>query len=374
MNGLNRLRAIVDNPYDEPARRPLEHVKFIDMQPRLTGKPLIKGYLERQQISLIVGETGCGKTFFALDRDLHIAAGSSWFGCRVSQGPLVYVAAEAGRSIENRVVAWRHAHGLDDSDIPFAAITSPVDLCHADAGDVERLVEEIKRTGLVDEHAHGLGMLDVDTLNRAMAGGNENAPDDMGGYINSVDRLRDILHCHISSIHHFGKDIGRGSRGHNSLICAVDTETQVQNFVATITKQRDNVAGKTFPFKLEPIQLGLDEDGDPVTTCIVEQAGEHEKTPDKPRKVSPAQARALQMLDEAIATAGEVPPSNNHIPPNTRCVREDIWRGYCYSGGISDGSDDAKRIAFKRVGQILVGREVGKWDPWVWRTTKEGTP
>src|SRR5262249_15050274 len=101
-SALNQLSAMAEGNGVWHARL-LEHVKFIDMQARLTGKPLIKGYLECEQISLIVGEYSCGKTFFALDRDLHIAAGCEWFGCRVNQGPVVYLAAEAGRSIQNRV-------------------------------------------------------------------------------------------------------------------------------------------------------------------------------------------------------------------------------------------------------------------------------
>jgi hypothetical protein len=109
--------------------RDLELVRFRDMRPRLDGRPLIKGMLEREQISLIFGETGSCKTFFALDLSLHIAAGLPWFGRKVEQGATIYVAAEAGRSIINRVVAWRTAYGFKSTDIPFAAITSALDLC-----------------------------------------------------------------------------------------------------------------------------------------------------------------------------------------------------------------------------------------------------
>lgn len=105
------------------------------MQPRLDGRPLIKDVLEREQISLSFGETGSCKTFLTLDIGLHIAAGLDWFGRKVEQGGVVYVAAEAGRGIANRVVAWRTAHGLDGQDIPFAAITSSVDLCHPNICD-----------------------------------------------------------------------------------------------------------------------------------------------------------------------------------------------------------------------------------------------
>jgi hypothetical protein len=258
------------------AFRELKVIKFADMNPRLDGRPIIKGYLEHEQISLLVGEKGCGKTFFALDRDLHVAAGRDWFGRKVKQGTVVYLAVEAGNSITNRVVAWRREHGFEGKDIPFAVITSPVDLCHAERGDVELVIDTIQRTGLLP-----LTLLDIDTVNRAIAGGNENSPDDMGSFIHSLDLLRERLVCHVSGIHHFGKEISRGSRGHNSLVCAVDTEVQATHDASTkistvtITHQRDGPAGGIFKFKLRQVELGFDQDGDPRTTCVVEQmAGE----------------------------------------------------------------------------------------------------
>jgi hypothetical protein len=73
-------------------------------------------------------------------------------------------------------------------------------------------------------------------------------------------------------------------------------------------------------------------------------------------------------LHDAINTAGEVPPSTNHIPPNTRCVSEDLWRRYCYQGGIS-GSDDqkAREKAFKRSAEtLLADKRIGSWGGWIW--------
>jgi hypothetical protein len=43
-----------------------------------------------------------------------------------------------------------------------------------------------------------------------------------------------------------------------------------------------------------------------------------------------------------------IPPAFGHIPPDTRCVTEGLWRRYCEAGCISEGSPDATRMAFKR--------------------------
>lgn len=56
----------------------------------------------------LYGPSGEGKTFLALDWALSIAQGGKWLGWSVQQGPVVYVAAEGGRSIRKRVAAWMH--------------------------------------------------------------------------------------------------------------------------------------------------------------------------------------------------------------------------------------------------------------------------
>ena len=50
-------------------------IRYSDMVSRLTGRPLVRGLLEREQISVVRGEAGSGKTFMTLDLGLHVAAG-----------------------------------------------------------------------------------------------------------------------------------------------------------------------------------------------------------------------------------------------------------------------------------------------------------
>ena len=61
-----RKRYRQSNGGDESWRE-LELVRFADMQPRLDGRPLVKGLIERDQMSLGFGEPSCGKSFLFLD-------------------------------------------------------------------------------------------------------------------------------------------------------------------------------------------------------------------------------------------------------------------------------------------------------------------
>jgi hypothetical protein len=252
--------------------------------------------------------------------------------------------------------------------MPFAAISSPIDLCSSDA-DVVRLVAAIRSADL----GMPVAMIIIDTLSRVLAGGNENAPDDMGALVRNLDRLRDETGAAIAIVHHSGKDAARGARGHSLLRAATDTEIEVMRdegsklSTARVTKQRDYATEGSFTFKLRLVELDLDEDGDPITSCVLEESENSAAPREKRGKLPAAQRRALQLLADAIARAGELPPASNHIPPGVRCVSEDLWRRYCYEGGISAGDQEAKKKAFGRAaGELVAAERVGQWGQWVW--------
>jgi hypothetical protein len=112
----------------------------------------------------------------------------------------------------------------------------------------------------------------VDTLARVMGGADENTAPDIAGLLTDLEHLR-RTGAHVMLIHHSGKDVDRGARGHSSLRAAIDTEIRLtkdgNERVARITKQRDGESGLEGRFTLEQVTLGRDSDGDPVTTCIV---------------------------------------------------------------------------------------------------------
>jgi hypothetical protein len=145
----------------------------------------------------------------------------------------------------------------------------------------------------------------IDTVSRALAGGNENAPDDMGAFVTALDAMRERLGCTVIAVHHVGKDASRGSRGHSALQCAVDTEIEVEKCedvsVATVKKQRDGPDGAEYAFRLKSVTLGMDEDRDIVTRCVVKATD----VPEKPLN-EPAQ-KGLEALQEMVAQNGLLP-------------------------------------------------------------------
>lgn len=241
---------------------------FDDVQPVIQSPYIVKGLIDQGAMSVIYGPSNSGKTFFTLDLAFHVAMAAPWRDRRVRGGSVLYLAAEGGNGIANRIAALRETYGI--CDVPLALRRAGLDLLSptADTAHVIGLCREVAKR-------EPLALIVIDTLSRAMAGGDENAASDMTAFIKNVDRIRIETGAHILVVHHTGKDVARGARGHSSLRAATDTEIELQldefgNRLAKVTKQRDYEGGEEFYFTLRPILLGRDQDGDEVSTCVVE--------------------------------------------------------------------------------------------------------
>ncbi len=353
-------------------RPPLRLEFFEDIQMAEGGSDFVEGFLCRNQASIMYGAPGTGKTFFATDLGFHVSLGKPWFGRQIDQGGVVYIACEGTDGILNRVAALGKAQGLESKAIPFAVIRQSVDLRDPD-GDTQRVIEAVKAAG--EKFGMSVSLVIVDTLSRAMAGGDENSSKDMGDYVATNDRIRAATGAHVMSIHHSGKDKGRGARGHNILLCGIDTEIEVTRDDATatsmarVTKQRDLALDGKFSFRLPAIELGIDARGKAITSCIVEPVEHDARKEKRAVAVKGAAKVALDFLRIAIDVAGEEPPASNHTPSHHRAITVDVWRRYAYQGAIADvdATPQARQKAFKRAAEKLQeSGMIGTWADWVW--------
>jgi len=224
-----------------------------------TALPLIKGILDQGAMTVLYGESNAGKTFVAMDIAYHVATGLQWAGKRVARAAVLYVAAEGGQGARKRAAALTARYGAAGD---FLFLLHPVNLLRADA-DLAPLIATIRDSGLT------FGLIVIDTLSRAMAGGDENASTDMGAMVKHLDLLRASTGAHLMVVHHSGKDRAKGARGHSLLRAATDTEIEVADRVISVTKQRDLDGSFASGFDLDVVTLGVDAEGDPVTSCTI---------------------------------------------------------------------------------------------------------
>ena len=228
--------------------------------------PLIEGYLERGGMSVLYGESGAGKTFVGLDMAYHIAAKQEWNGRKVKGGPVVYVAAEAGETINARMAALR-ARYKPEKEPPLCVVPCLLNLFNPGA-DLRELVELVHRwSELCGEKTV---MIVLDTLARIIGSGDENTARDMGGLVQNIDKLRVATGAHVMVVHHSGKNKANGARGSSALRAATDTEIEVEGGRIKVRKQRATEEAKDVAFRLKSVVIGKKE-GHDVTSCVVDK-------------------------------------------------------------------------------------------------------
>lgn len=227
----------------------------------------IKGWLPKDAFVMVHGRSGAGKSFVVLDWLMTIASGKkSWFGRRVSQCQVLYLAGEGLAGLRVRSAAWNHHH-----QIPLQNMWHTMDGIDLDDPSALRSVIDAV-------HASGIkpSVIAVDTLNRHMSG-DENSARDTREMMKACALLQNEFVATVILVHHVGNNPENSSRARGSSAWrgALDMEISV-TFDGSVRriKQLKNKEGELLPsvaFGLESVRIPrwVDEDGDPVTSAVV---------------------------------------------------------------------------------------------------------
>jgi putative DNA primase/helicase len=261
--GTDALGALVEGATAPPKPKPRYKLLGAD---DLRNLPPLKwrvcSVLPAAGLAGLYGPSASGKSFLALDMAAAIAEGSRWFDCRVEAAPVVYAALEGEAGFKLRVAAWEAYQGR-----PLPAglymVLQPFNL--TEPQDVADLAAVIP-AGAV---------LFIDTLNRAAPTADENSSKDMGEILSAAKQLQNTVGGLVVMVHHTGKDTTKGLRGHSSLLAALDAAVEVARDGDRrdwkVAKSKDGQDGNAQTFRLKVETLGLDEYGDPLTSCVVVQ-------------------------------------------------------------------------------------------------------
>lgn len=262
---------------------------------------LIKGALPAAGLGVIYGDSGAGKTFYVLDQVAAVCRGVDWRGIKTKKGRAVYICAEGAAGFQRRLAAYAQFHGVDLDDLDMGVITDVPSFM--DKADIKALGLQLKKYGKID-------LLVVDTYARVMVGGNENDAKDAGLVIAHCELLHRLTGAMVLLVHHSGKDASRGARGSGALRAAADLEVEVIALrgqrVATVTKMKDGEDGKEYAFRLHEVVLGQDEDGDDITSCVVEARDASMPISQHMKHATPTQLLVMRVLDTATGMAGAI--------------------------------------------------------------------
>ena len=309
-----------DKPKAPP--RGLYAVRFADAIPDLDRPYLIDDMMDLGAMVVTYGDSNAGKTYVVLDQCISIAASSPWNGHKVQGGLVVYVAAEGGRGFMKRVEAYKRDKGY--KDLPLSIVPCPIDLhSSGETGDTNRLIRLIR----AEEAFFGQKcvLVVVDTLARAMGGGDENTAVDMGLLVGHCDRLRAALGATVNVIHHTGKDKAKGARGSSALRAATDTEIEVSPGLLAVQKQRDMAKTDEMHFELREVGIGQRADGKTATACVVDWIAASEFDV----RISPDAEAMFERFVELIEAARE---KRNEVGEGSISVEWADWKMSCKAG------------------------------------------
>lgn len=235
-------------------------------------KWLVKHWFQDEALTMVHGPSGGGKTFFVLAAALSVAAGlDEFFGHKVNNGQVVYLAGEGHHGMRARIAAWKQDNG--GAKIDAWVSSSGCDLNTPDG--YMQVVDEIRALGIKPK------LIVVDTLHRFLAG-DENKAQDAKTMLDACGGLIREFGCAVVLVHHTGvsDEAQHRARGSSAWRGALDIEISVvpggEDTPAGIVqrKNKDSELAQDMAMELRPVAIDgwFDEDGDPVTSAVAVQA------------------------------------------------------------------------------------------------------
>jgi len=152
-------------------------------------------------------------------------------------------------------------------------------------------------------------------------------------------------------VHHTGLGDDRRMRGHSSLNGALDAQILCERVdgdlasTLTLQKLKDDASEVRLRARLERVVITHDEDGDEVSTLVVDAIEDVDQTASAPRArtVPPSQRLLMAVVAEAIDEAGESFRPFGSSGPLVRAVADEIVRQRLYARIAEQAAPDEDR-------------------------------
>jgi hypothetical protein len=255
-----------------------------DPDPRPLKDWLVKYMIPVRGHGLFSGQWGTGKTFVLLELAAAIMTGQPFVGHIVKrQCGVLLIASEGADEVRLRLEALVREKCGNAERMPFAWYETAPALLQKDGA--QKFIAMARRADAFLRAKCGLplGLVIVDTLG-ACAGyvrvGEESDNATGQAMMDVLKAVSIAINCFVFGTAHVGKNPELGTRGGSSredagdviLVCLGEKTASgsVTNTRLAVRKHKAGRQGQEFPFALREVVLGLDEDGDPITTMVVD--------------------------------------------------------------------------------------------------------
>lgn len=345
-----------------PALNKFRLEDFDDLQPAKQFW-LVKGLWPRSGVCFVAGPSMSGKSFWLLDQLAKVVLGEPVLGRKSKAAGVAYIAAEGGEGVKNRITALRARTGPLNGAFKFIGqapdLTDP-----GDVDDMRAILVEAKDA--MAKRGIRLGVVALDTMSAAIPGADENTAKDMSPVLAALQSLAADLGLLIVVVAHTGKDSEKGLRGWSGLLANADGLIMLDSPVddtrgGSVVKVKDGRSGDAFGFELVVVEIGTDDDGDPVTTCLVETCEPATKSSGSRRadRLSPQQELVLRAISQAIEVGpSQIVPPYPGVPAGTKGVLRKVAKDVAMRIGYADGDEKPESIRRKLNSHIsdLIGK------------------
>jgi hypothetical protein len=388
-----RLREPVPDPFLTHANEPrLEQQSstrkklLVESWDSIKDEPvewLVDSIIPKKAFVALYAPPASWKSFISLDLAEAIATGRDWMGYKIpKKGAVLYICGEGHGGMGARVKACKIQNKSPDGANLYI-IRAQLNL-RSSPEDFAELLNAINE--LIAEIDEPLELIILDTLMRMSGGGfNENSSEDMGGFITQAGKLQEIFECALMVIHHSGKDVTKGLRGHSSLLGAVDTELEIQrldsvinsadtsivgNAILTVSKQKDGADSIQIGIEVVLVEIGTSDLGFEITTSLAirhnqEIAGSNPKG----RKNNAGNGENQRLEMDSLMKVIKAKGSYREVDGTSRFgVSLDDWKAEFWSmKGCTEEDKPTFKKAWLRARERLVAvNKVAIGSGWVW--------
>jgi hypothetical protein len=347
---------------------------------------LIDSIIPKKAFVALYAPPASYKSFISLDLAEAIATGRDWMGYRIpKKGAVLYICGEGHGGMGARVKACKIQNKSPDGANLYI-IRAQLNL-RSSPEDFAELVNAIN--ALIAEIDEPLEIIILDTLMRMSGGGfNENSSEDMGAFITQAGKLQELYACALMVIHHSGKDVTKGLRGHSSLLGAVDTELEIQrqdsvinsadlsvigNAILTVSKQKDGADSIQIGIEVISIEIGMSDLGfETITSLAIRQNQDIASSTSKGSKNNQGSGGNQRIEMDSLMKVIKAKASYREVDGISRYgVTLDDWRDEFWSmKGCTEEDKAAFRKAWMRARERLVSvNKIVIGDNFVWLKT-----
>jgi hypothetical protein len=197
------------------------------------------------------------------------------------KGGVLFIAAEGAPEIPIRLYGLLETKfSTHKGKLPFAWAEQCPSLMENDAIKKLELIAKQAADRMLAEFGVSPVLIIIDTMSAAAGFKDENASSEGQQAMNVLSELSRRTGALVVACDHFGKAVETGTRGTSAKEASADfviaclgeknLAGDVSNKRIAIRKLRSGMTGEETAFRLRVIDMGVDEDHEQITTCVVE--------------------------------------------------------------------------------------------------------